>query len=64
MSGINDVINEESILFPINLDPFITNLRSSQKIEGNSEVIENSDDKGKSLQKKHIAYLVNKRKNL
>ena len=62
MSGINDCINEESILFPINLDPFSTNLRSSEKIEDNTEEIENSDEEGEFLQKYiHHIWLKKKR---
>ena len=51
MSQNNDCINEESISFPIHLDPFITNLRSSEKIKDNTEEIENSDEKGKFVKK-------------
>ena len=56
MSGNNDCVNEEFILFPINLDPFITNLKSSEKIEDNTEEIENSDEKGKFVQKLYIVF--------
>ena len=51
MSWNNDCVNEESILFPINLDPFITNLKSSEKIEDNTVETENSDEKGTFVQK-------------